>query len=94
MGERKMRIAVTVLNVLSSLASLLMVWFGSSLSMLVGRDYFVFDMVVVATFLIIPSVCVVASTRLVRHRRGLSIFVSLVPVVLVPLVLSAYCWTL
>jgi hypothetical protein len=74
-----------------------MVWFGSSrlISISGGRDYFdiVFDMVVVATFLIIPSVCVVASTRLARQRRGLSIFMSLVPVVLVPLALKVYCWT-
>jgi hypothetical protein len=86
-----MRTAVTVLNILSSLASLATVWFGWAMTM-VGRlgehsDYtaIAFGLALIAAFLIIPPICVVASTKLARRDQRSSIFVSLVPVGLIAL---------
>jgi hypothetical protein len=87
-----MQIAVIVLNILSSLASLATVWFGWMIT-LVGQlspthtDYtaIAFGGVLIAAFLIIPPVCVVASTKLARQDRRSSILVSLAPVMLIGL---------
>jgi hypothetical protein len=91
-----MRIAVAVLNVLSSVASLATVWFGWMIT-LVGQlspthtDYtaIAFGGTLMAAFLIIPPVCVVASIKLARKDRRSAIFVSLVPVVLIGLAIVA-----
>jgi hypothetical protein len=91
-----MRIVVAVLNILSSLASLATVWFGWMIT-LVGRlspqhtDYtaLAFGGALIATFLIIPPVCVVTSTKLARQNRRSAILVSLVPVGLIVLAIVA-----
>ncbi len=91
-----MRTAVIVLNVLSSLASLATVWFGwmvivvGQLSPLhIDNTAITFGGTLIAAFLIIPPVRVVASTKLARQDRRSSIFVSLVPVALIALAIMA-----
>jgi hypothetical protein len=82
-----MQTVVTILNVIASLASLAMVWFGWVMAGFAAefnpqhRDYYgiAYSVVVMATFLIVPVLCVMASRKLVRqHRRG-SVLVALVP---------------
>jgi predicted DNA repair protein MutK len=84
-----MRIVVTVLNVLSSLGSLGMLWLGSRIvsAGLLSAEYHDYTAITVgvvlgAVFLIVPAVCVVASTKLARHDCRRSIAVSLVPLAL------------
>ncbi len=91
-----MRTAVTVLNILSSLASLATVGFGWAITVVarlnpLHSDYpaIAFGGALIAAFLIIPPICVVASTKLARQDRRSSIFVSLVPVVLIVLAILA-----
>jgi len=87
-----MQTVVAVLNVISTLASLAMVWFGWVMAGFAAefnpqhRDYYgiVYSVVVMAAFLIIPAICVVTSTKLVRQDRGSSILLSLVPLALIP----------
>jgi uncharacterized membrane protein YcjF (UPF0283 family) len=87
-----MQTVVTILNVIASLASLAMLWFGWVMAGFAAefnpqhRDYYgiAYSVVVMATFLIVPVLCVMASRKLVRqHRRG-SVLVALVPVALIP----------
>ena len=80
-----MRAAVNVLNILSSVASLAMVGYGSLIVMLAHFDPLHTDYVGVALgfafivpFLIIPPICVVASIRLARRDRRSSILVALI----------------
>ena len=87
-----MRIVVTILNIISSLASLAMVWFGWVMAGFAAefnpqhRDYYgiAYSVVVMAAFLIIPALCVAASSKLARQGRRLSVLVSLAPVALIP----------
>ena len=73
-----MRTAVTVFNILSSVVSLVTVAFGWALT-LVGQlspthtDYtaIAFGIALIAAFLIIPQVCVVASTKVGASRSPL-----------------------
>jgi hypothetical protein len=91
-----MRIAVIVLNIIASLASVGMLCVGAYL-VSVGRlslqyhDYtpLTLGLVLVAGFLAVPAVSVIASTKLARRGSRWSILVSLAPVALVVLTLVA-----
>jgi hypothetical protein len=91
-----MRIAVIVLNILSSLASLGMLCVGAYL-VSVGflslqyRDYtpLTLGLMLVAGFLSVPAVSVTSSTKLARQGSRWSILVSLAPVALFVLTLVA-----
>lgn len=92
-----MRAAVNVLNILSSVASLAMVGYGSLIVMLAHFDPLHTDYVGVALgfafivpFLIIPPICVVASIRLARQDRRSSILVALIPVALTALAILVW----
>lgn len=92
-----MRAAVNVLNILSSVASLAMVGYGSLIVMLAHFDPLHTDYVGVALgfafivpFLIIPPICVVASIRLARRDRRSSIFVALIPFALTALAILVW----
>jgi uncharacterized protein involved in response to NO len=82
-----------VLNVLSSLASLAMAAYGLLILMLAsGLDPLRTDDTgvalgsgLLAAFLVIPAFCVVASVRLARRDRRLSILLALLPFALVAL---------
>jgi hypothetical protein len=86
------RTVVTVLNIISSLASLAMVWFGWVMAGFAAefdplhRDYYgiAYSVAVMAAFLIIPALCAVASTKLVWQNRRSSVLVSLAPLALIP----------
>jgi hypothetical protein len=98
-GDEVMRTAVAILNVLSFLVSLLMLWLGSGM-VLQGLDRLKYDeykelplgFVLVAAFLIAPAICVIASTKLARAGGGWAILVALVPVLvavlMIPVVLN------
>jgi hypothetical protein len=93
----QVRAAVNVLNILSSVASLAMVGYGSLIVMLAHFDPLHTDYVGVALgfafivpFLIIPPICVVASIRLARRDRRSSIFVALIPVALTALAILVW----
>ena len=87
-----MRTAVTVLNVISSLASLAMAWFGLVMAGFAAqfnpleRDYYgiAYGLTVLAIFLILPVLCAVKSQKWARIDRRSSVLVSLVPLVLAP----------
>ena len=87
-----MRTAVTGLNVISSLASLAMAWFGLVMAEFAAqfnplqRDYYgiAYGLTVLAIFLILPVLCAVKSQKLARMDRRSSITVSLVPLALAP----------
>ena len=87
-----MRTVVTVLNVISTLASLGMVWFGWVMAGFavefnpLHRDYYglAYSIMVMAAFLIIPALCIVTSRKLVRQDRRSSVLLSLVPLALIP----------
>ena len=92
-----MRAAVNVLNILSSVASLAMVGYGSLIVMLAHFDPLHTDYVGVALgfafivpFLIIPPICVVASIRLARRDRRSSVLVALIPVALTALAILVW----
>ena len=92
-----MRAAVNVLNILSSVASLAMVGYGSLIVMLAHFDPLHTDYVGVALgfafivpFLIIPPICVVASIRLARRDRRSSIFVAPIPFALTALAILVW----
>jgi hypothetical protein len=93
----QVRAAVNVLNILSSVASLAMVGYGSLIVMLAHFDPLHTDYVGVALgfafivpFLIIPPICVVASIRLARQDRRSSILVALIPVALTALAILVW----
>jgi ABC-type tungstate transport system substrate-binding protein len=93
-----MRILVAILNIISSLASLLTVILGFILSRISDRfmagttNHFgiAYGVVAMLTFVIIPMICVMASASLARQDRPSSIFVSLIPAALSPLVILLY----
>lgn len=81
-----MRIAVAILNICSSLISLVVAWFGLRIAYfgLLGLshgDYsaILFGGVSAAVFLIAPTISVIASTRLAQRGKGSPIVVSLTP---------------
>ena len=86
-----MRIVVIVLNVISTLASLAMVWFGwvmAGFALEFDRrhpDYYIlaYSIVVMAAFTVIPVLCAVRSSRLARQGRRSSILLSLLPLALI-----------
>ena len=85
-----MRNVVWVLNIASSLASLAMVLLGFWIGYvgLLGielRDYsaIILGVFLVMVFGVIPLVCVPASTWLAQRGRGLSVCVSLMPLLLI-----------
>lgn len=87
-----MRTVVTVLNVLSSMACLAMAGLGVLVLMLtqldpLHTDYLgiAFGSGLLATFLIIPVVCVVASRKLLKRGNRSSIFLAILPFVFVAL---------
>src|SRR5450432_2913156 len=90
-----MRIVVAILNIISSLASLLTIILGFILSRISDRfmagttNHFgiAYGVVAMLTFVIIPMICVMASASLARQDRPSSIFVSLIPAALSPLVI-------
>jgi hypothetical protein len=92
------RTAVTVLNIISSLASLAMVWFGWVMAGFAAdfdslhRDYYgiAYGVALMGAFLIVPALCVVASIKLVRQDRRSSVFVSLAPMALIPPAILIY----
>jgi predicted outer membrane lipoprotein len=95
----RMRIAVTVLNIFSSLVSLAVVWFGFRFAYfgLLGLDHgdysaIILGVVLIAAFLIIPAICVTTSTKLARRGRSPSIFVSLIPLLLIVVAMLAGIW--
>jgi hypothetical protein len=97
-GGAQVRIAVTVLNVISSLASLAMVWFGWVMAGFAAefdplhRDYYgiAYGVTLMGAFLIIPALCVATSTKHVRQDRRSSVLVSLAPVALIPPAILMY----
>jgi predicted outer membrane lipoprotein len=91
-----MRTAVTVLNISSSLASLIVVWLGLRVAYfgllgLANADYsaIILGTALVAAFLIIPAMCVTGSTKLARRGSGASVLVSLTPLLLVTVAVLA-----
>jgi len=86
-----MRNVVWVLNIASSLASLAMVllgfWIGYvGLLGIEHGDYsaITLGVVIVMAFIVMPLICVIASTWLARRERGLSsVCVSLMPLLLI-----------
>jgi hypothetical protein len=91
-----LRTTVTLLNILSSLASLGMLWLGSrivsiGLPSLENNDYraTAIGLVIVAAFLTFPPVCVAASAKLARQNSRSSIFISLIPLAVVTAVIMA-----
>ena len=93
-----MRTAVTVFNIMSALASLAMVWFGwvmagfaADFDPLHRDDYGIaYGVALMGVFLIVPALCTMASTKLVRQHRRSSLFVSLAPVALIPPAILMY----
>jgi hypothetical protein len=84
-----MRIAVTLLNICSSLVSLTAVWLGLRVAYfgLLGLSHDDYSAIVfgggsAAVFLITQAVSIIASTRLLQHRKGAAIAVSLIPLLL------------
>jgi hypothetical protein len=58
------------------------------------QDYRViaYGLVLIATFLIIPVICVTASTRLARQNRRSSVLVALAPAVLGAAAVGYFVW--
>jgi hypothetical protein len=83
---------VVALDVLSSAASLAMAGYGLLILMMsqfdplhTDRVGMTFGLGLVATFLIVPTFCVVTSLRLASRDRRSSILLALVPFVLIAL---------
>jgi antibiotic biosynthesis monooxygenase (ABM) superfamily enzyme len=85
-----MRNVVLVLNIASSLASLAMVLLGFCIGYvgLLGLEHgdyraIILGVVLVMAFMVMPLICVIASTWLDRREHGLSVCVSLMPLLLI-----------
>jgi hydrogenase-4 membrane subunit HyfE len=92
--------AVTVLNVISSVASLAMAGLGLIVTM-IGRipvpeqqDHRViaYGGALIVTFLVLPIICVMTSTKLARQDDRSSLFVSLAPAVLATTAVAYFMW--
>jgi hypothetical protein len=94
---------VVILNTLASVASLAMAGYGLLIFMMsryfnpLQIDYtgVVIGSVLLATFLVIPTCCVVASSKLALRERRLSVAVALAPFALIALaviVMRAIPW--
>ncbi len=85
-----MRVVVTVLNVISSIINFptafiaaRALWFGLRGIAYYGYGVVIWGLALTMVFLILPAVCVVASTKLARKGSRWAILVALVPVALV-----------
>jgi hypothetical protein len=96
----RVRTWVIALNVISSLTCLAMAGLGWIVTMVARipvpeqQDYRViaYGLVLIATFLIIPVICVTASTRLARQNRRSSVLVALAPAVLGAAAVGYFVW--
>jgi hypothetical protein len=81
-----MRSVATVTNVISALASVVMILLGACIAYwgLLGLEYgdysgIVLGVTLAVAYLIIPPICVGASVRLAEQKRWTSIVVALIP---------------
>jgi hypothetical protein len=91
-----MRSVVTVTNVISSLASLAVIWLGARMAYwgLLGFEHGDYSgtalgIGLAAAYLIIPAICVAASVRLAERKPWASIVLASMPLMLIAIAVLA-----